>query len=683
MPAVVAITIAALGAMMKEVWAVRTPRQVDAWATDCRRIPQRGNAEPGPWDNERTPYNIEPMRACGDPTLTQVSMMKASQLGATDSLIFNTMGWAVDEDPGPELIIYPNERLAKRTVKTRLLPSIKASPSLRAKYSAGKAESSMEVLVFETMDVVLAGSGSATNVRSTPFRRVKIDDFDLCEESVKEEATQRMGSFETVSTMLVCVGTPSWSEVGIHKEYLAGDQRRYLCPCPHCGTFREWTFDDLVWKDGLSADPGEVEDNAFIRCRECAGPITNNDKPWCLRWGCWLPEGMECEGPELTEGVSFKAWTKTAAAIKAHKVGFPHTEYRITGEATNPAKKHQSYRISSLYSPFKKFGWVAVEFVKSGGRPGRDWLNGKLGLPQKSQGEEITLEAVRAICIPEDRGGYKSGTVPADVLILCTVLDIGPDHAWALTLGYTERMKAAVWVEGWRIESPRGTLKALAPELDALSYPHMAGGVMRPVLYFIDAQHRTGEVYDLCLALGHKRAFPIKGVDALSAPVEAKEFQKGPDGKVLKDSLKRVKVNTNHFSEVIWARLFTAAGLDRSDKVTLLEGVEGETLRMPENVPEAHLKMFTSEHCVKGVWQKKPGRDDNHFLDDCRYGEAGMIHSGGRELITREFAKEKTGFEYFGWTPPEDYEAPAIAEIVREVRQKKDPLVSRVTRRRR
>ena len=681
-PAIVAFTLAALGAMMTEVWTVREPIWADQWAQQRRRIPARGNAEPGPWDNERTPYNAEPMRACSDPSLTQVSMMKASQLGATDSLIFNTLGWAIDESPGPELIIMPSDRLAKRTVKMRLIPSIKASPTLRAKYASGKAESTTEVLVFSTMDVVLAGSNSATNVRSTPFRRVKIDDFDLCEPSTKEEATQRMASFENDSTMLVCVGTPSYADTGIHAEYEAGDRRRYLCPCPHCGTFHEWIFDNLVWSGGINADPGKVLTAAYMRCPSCLCRIENNVKPWCLHWGCWQPDGVNVEPPAgiANEPGAFREWTKTKEARDLHEVGFPHPAYRITGEADHPAERHRSYRISSLYSPFKPFGWVAEAFIRSGGRPERDWRNGKLGLPARGRGEDVSLEAVRALCIPEDQGGYKSGTVPADIVVLVTAIDVGADHCHVLTVGYTNKMQAAAWIDARRIEAPRGMLKAIAPELQALSFEHGAGGKMRPVLFFPDSRHRTGEVYDLCLALGAHHAYPILGVATKSGdPVTAHTFSKGPDGEALPGTLQRYRVDTNHWSEEVWARIYNAAGLDRDEKVAI-DTTGAKTLRMPENVEEAHLRMFTSEHCVKGVWEKKPGREDNHLVDCLRYAEAGLFKSGGM-LITPEYTREIHGWEFWGWTPPEGTPPPAIVRAQRAFKQTDDPLVRRVQNR--
>lgn len=666
-----------LRGVFAEAWNVRDPLTPDRWSEAYRIVP-RGNAEPGAWRNARTPYLIEPMRMAGDPSVSQLSMMKGSQLGATDALLANRLGWAVMEDPGSELIILPTDRLAKRTVKLRLNPTIRASPELRKRFSTAKAESTMETLVFGSMFAIVCGSNSPTNLRSVPFRRVTIDDFDICEESAYEEGTQRMGSFDGVPTLMTCIGTPSFWERGIHAQYLAGDRRRYLVPCPHCGIYWEWLFDHLIWKGQLRADPGEVAETAYMRCPSCRGHTENHHKPWCLSWGCWQPDGVQVLLPRGVEPEGFKAWTEKHE--DRHELGFVHPDQVLEGEPDHPARAHRSYRISSLYSPFKPFGWVAEGFIRAGGNPDKDWWNGKLGIPVKSRGEDVTLETVRKLCVPEELGGYKLGTVPEDVAILTTAIDVGSDHAWVLTVGYSYRMTVAYWIDARRIPAPRGFLKALAPDLLKLSFPHAKGGAMRPLLYFVDQGHRAPEVYQLCLALNRRRAFPIKGAPATAEAVVAKTFERGPDDELLPDSLTRLVVNTNHWSESVWTRVFTSAGVDVDERAEIMKAAEPELLKLPEDVPEEHLRMFTSEQCTKGIWEKKPGREDNHLVDLLRYAEAGMFRSGGRSL-TLELAMQENGVPFWGWTPPEGTAPPtAIARAQRSVKQTNNALARRVGR---
>lgn len=676
-----AATIAAVTAALADAYAVRERLTVDQWAGQYRRVPERGNPEPGPWQNDRTPYCIEPMRACSDPTVRQVTAMKGSQLGFTDALVFNRLGWAIDNDPGPDLIIMPNDRLARQTVKKRLKPSIKASPTLWAKFSSGKAESSMDVLVFTTMDVTLCGSNSATNLRSTPYRRVTIDDFDLCEPSTYEEGTQRTGAFEALSTLITCVGTPSFSERGIHSQYLDGDRRRYLCPCPHCGVYAEWRFDNLTWSGGLTADPGVVLESAFMRCVTCGGRTENHHKPWCLSWGCWQPEGVAVLTPEhLREPGAFREWTRGAGAER-HETGFLHPDLTTDGKPEHRARGHRSYRISSLYSPFKPFGWVAEGFIRSGGRPEQDWVNGKLGEPWKVAGEEVNLATVRRLCTPVETGGYKSGTVPEDCIVLVTGIDVGADHVWLLTVGFSERMVVGSWIEGRRLEAMRGSLTGLAPELAKLRYPHAAGGTMRPLFTFIDSRHRGGEVYDLCVELGAAITFPIMGVDRDHDPVTAKRFQTDAEGKPLRESLTRMSVSTNYWAEVMWARLFTSVQADTPERAEILRAAAPELMRLPGDLPEQHAKMFTAEECVKGVWKKKPGREDNHLLDCWRYAEAGLFKADGR-MLTEKFAMDKTGLPRFGWDPGDDHKpvAPMATAAARTIRSPEFALKDRFRR---
>lgn len=682
-PAIAEASHGAIVATLREAYEVRERLTCDQWAAKYRRIPERGNPEPGLWRNERTPFCIEPMRACSDPSIRQITAMKGSQLGFTDAMVFNRMGWAIDMDPGPELIIMPNDRLSRQTVKKRLRPSIKASPTLAAKYSSGKAESSMDVLVFTTMDVTICGSNSATNVRSTPYRRVTIDDFDLCEPSSYEEGTQRTGAFEALSPLMTCVGTPSFWGSGIHSQYLDGDRRRYLCPCPHCGAYQEWRFDNLTWSGGIQADPGKVMETAFMRCSQCSSRIENHDKPWCLEWGCWQPEGVGVVVPaNLREPGAFRAWSRTEEARAAHEIGIRHPALETLGEPEHPSKGHRSYRISSLYSPFKSFGWVAEGFIRSGGRPERDWVNGKLGEPWRVAGEDVNLDTVRRLCVPLESGGYEVGTIPEDCIVLTAGIDVGADHVWVLTVGYTERMGVGCWIEGRRIEAMRGNLTAIVPELKAIRYPHKAGGTMRPLFWFIDSRHRTQEVYDLCEAMGRSLCFPVLGVGREAPPVEAKRFQKGPDGEPLPQSLTRMLVNTNHWSEVMWARLFTASSADKAEQAEIIKVAAPELMRLPANLPANHALMFTAEECTEGVWKKKDGREDNHLLDAWRYGEAGLFKADGRHLTSR-LAMEKTGLPRFGWDSGEEFkpQTPMVTAATRTFRAPDLPLKDRFRRR--
>ena len=78
---------------------------VSAWAEANRILPDT-NAVAGPWRNALTPYLMEIMDAFSDDATEQIVLVKATQVGGT-SAMENALGSAIDQDPGPAMMVYP------------------------------------------------------------------------------------------------------------------------------------------------------------------------------------------------------------------------------------------------------------------------------------------------------------------------------------------------------------------------------------------------------------------------------------------------------------------------------------------------------------------------------------------------------------------------------------------------
>lgn len=111
---------------------------VSAWAEANRILPDT-NAVAGPWRNALTPYLVEIMDAFSDDTTEQIVFVKPTQVGGT-SAMENALGSLIDQDPGPTMVVYPSDQLAKRTVESKLEPMFKSCPALAAKYRAHESE---------------------------------------------------------------------------------------------------------------------------------------------------------------------------------------------------------------------------------------------------------------------------------------------------------------------------------------------------------------------------------------------------------------------------------------------------------------------------------------------------------------------------------------------------------------
>ena len=94
---------------------------VSQWADRYRKLSAESAAEPGQWNTDRAPYQREILDAVNDPACEEVVIMSSAQVGKTE-LILNTIGYYVDYDPAPILVVQPTLDMAQAFSKDRLAP---------------------------------------------------------------------------------------------------------------------------------------------------------------------------------------------------------------------------------------------------------------------------------------------------------------------------------------------------------------------------------------------------------------------------------------------------------------------------------------------------------------------------------------------------------------------------------
>ena len=70
------------------------------------------------------------MDAGSDPSVRQVVVMSAAQVGKTEVLL-NVIGYHIDQDPAPMLIVQPTLSMAQAVSKDRLAPMVRETGALR------------------------------------------------------------------------------------------------------------------------------------------------------------------------------------------------------------------------------------------------------------------------------------------------------------------------------------------------------------------------------------------------------------------------------------------------------------------------------------------------------------------------------------------------------------------------
>lgn len=88
-----------------EILAPLPDLTVSQWADQYRRLSSESSAEPGRWHTAKAPYQREIMDAVCDMRVQKVVIMSAAQIGKTDALILNPIGYYMHYDPAPIMVM--------------------------------------------------------------------------------------------------------------------------------------------------------------------------------------------------------------------------------------------------------------------------------------------------------------------------------------------------------------------------------------------------------------------------------------------------------------------------------------------------------------------------------------------------------------------------------------------------
>lgn len=375
----------------------KPPRQkISDYAKDKRILPLN-TPFPGKWDNEKTPYLVELMDALAPSSeVLHVAFMKAGQIGGT-ALAENVAAYYMDECPAEILFISATDRLLERWAIKRLDPLID-SCGFREKIIAQtenlKSRRSGDVIMrkeFAGGTLLMASAQSASSLRSDSVRILFRDEIDGAPKMLKTgEGNWLKVSFIRTNAWgdrkrIFDLSTPTvYGESAIWEEYIQGDQRKYLVPCPHCKTKQELKFEPGGEKlpYGLKAEfeNGKLK-YVFYECEKCHKSIDETSKSWMLSGGEW----------------------KAIAESK-------NAEFR-------------SYHLNALYSPLGMLSWKEFyqAYIDAQQDPdGMRWFtNLYLGMPFKETGSRPELQKVIEL-----RGTYHQGKVQPGTLFVTMGIDV-------------------------------------------------------------------------------------------------------------------------------------------------------------------------------------------------------------------------------------------------------------------
>lgn len=541
------------------------------------------------------PYLREPMDAFKLRHVTKITLCFATQVGKTE-VEFNMLGYAIDQDPGPGIVSYPTDILAKDIGKGRLRSSIDNCPPLRAKLNMEKTES--QRLYFVGVEIAIVGGNSPSQLASRPARYVFFDESDKFPLKAGNDADPFELAGERTKTFHnrkeVMVSSPTYETGHIWQSWLAADARyRYFVPCPHCGGYQVMLFSGIRWPEELNRLPvaerlKRVIDEAWYQCEFCAAKIYDIDKRRMLALGQWW---------QVEYNTNTERWQESKSIVKQ--------------------PRHIAFNISTIYSPWKRFGDVAVKFLETKDRPEKlqSFVNGWLGEPWVFQSARLRSDVVM-----EKQLEYERDTVPQGSLILTAFVDVQKDHFWWAIRAWGEGMTS------WLVDYGGGpgiceTWTDIEDVLNREFQQPETGQSYRVFFALIDSGYRTSEVYDFCVEHPGLTA-PSKGLDETSA--RGIPYRVGKIDKLGYTDLKLYLLDTEFYKDFLFGRLNKPAG-------------ERGSWNIFKDCPRGYADQVCSEHKVKEFNRKGVSTEryktiqegmDNHLLD-CEVGNIAAAEIAG------------------------------------------------------
>ena len=518
---------------MNQTWTPPKNLKISDWADHYRKLSPESSAEAGQWRTDRAEYQREIMDAFNEPDIQRIIFMKSAQVGATEILL-NVIGYYIDQDPAPMLIMQPTLAMAQAFSKDRLATMIRDSDKIKDCVKDARSRDSGNTVLskkFAGGNLNIVGSNSAAGLASRPIRIVLADETDRYESSAGAEgdpislATKRTTTFWN-KKIYMC-STPTIKGLSrIETAFEESDKRYYNVPCPECNTKQILKWKNVIW------DEGKPETAAYA-CQECGSVIDESKKQWMLKHGEWI--------------------------------------------ATAPKSDTAGFHISELYSVWSTWADMAKNFLEAKKQPEmlKTWINTALGESWQEQGDTVEYETLL-----ERRLNYDSTSIPEEVLIIVAGCDTQKDRIEVTLTGFGRNYQA--WVIDHLIFWGDPNANNVWQDLDAFLKKRFKTESERIIpisCTCIDSGGlSTNQVYQFTKPRQARRIFAVKGLSVAGKPIANKPSFVGKNKAVL------YGVGTDSAKEAIFARLTT--------------DVDKTTLHFPSDVDEEYFKQLTAEKRV-------------------------------------------------------------------------------------
>jgi len=411
------------------------------------------------------------MDTVADARIETIVIMSSAQVGKTE-IINNIVGYFIDQDPAPMMVLQPTVDMAKTWSHDRLAPMVRDTPALKSLIADNKSRASSNTLFHKSFPgghITMTGANSPTGLASRPIRIVCCDEVSRYPQSAGAEGDpvnlirKRTTTFH--NRKIVLTSTPTLKGAcRIEQEFSVSDRRYYEVPCPHCQHEQRLKWANVQWPEGKPQE-------AVMVCTECGGVIEDKHKPKMIKNGKWVAE--------------------------------------------LPGGKIAGFHLNELYSPWRTFADVAEDFAEAKKNPEtlKTWVNTSLGETWEEAGESLSEHL-----LSERKENYAIDAIPPEVLLLTAGADIQKDRIEVSIVGWG--LDQECWILDHLVIYGDPTQQKVWHELEEVLTKTYDGHRIAGAA--IDSGYLTEYVYQFTKPRSSRRVFAIKGQAGMGKPLTTK-----------------------------------------------------------------------------------------------------------------------------------------------------------------
>jgi phage terminase large subunit GpA-like protein len=482
----------------RRAWKWPATLKPSEWAQQNRILPGHVTVEPGPWRNERTPYLVGIMDAISEKGIEGVVVLKAAQVGFSEALR-NLLGFWIDHEPGPALVVMPDNKSGGELIEERIKPLLEFTPAVARHVTSRMWDVTKSAVKLDTMSIYIGSAYSSQSLKSRPIRYLLLeepDEYPAVSGAAGEPISKALKRITTYSAKgkarVILGGTPTTRMKATWKHWeICGEKRHFWVPCPHCGHFQQ-----LIWGergDGPGVKWQKIADEPD-RSKQAAR-IEADDLAW-----------YQCGNPECSKRI-----------LDAHKLAmiqrgvWASEDQAVTadGRVVGPEPKRTKwvgFHLPAMYSPWVSFAKLAAEWLNAQGDHQQlaDFINQRLAEPYEEVSAKLTISDV------EDKVKYAPPPLvaPPWTQAIFLTADSQQDHfvfairAW----GFGEKSQLLHNGIVSTLDGPLG----LHEMAFGKAFPVEGGGFMNCYAILIDRQSREEDVDNFALS-DPARIIPIFG----------------------------------------------------------------------------------------------------------------------------------------------------------------------------